>query len=423
LTILAEDRSARRDESAPPAHALPGPAAAGSTGAGRLGIVRLTVADFRSYRRARLDCGPAPVVLTGPNGAGKTNLLEAISFLAPGRGLRAAALAEPDRRENGTATPLHGRAPEGQGSEGRAWAVSAVLATATGPLVIGTGREAERRVVRIDGAARGGQKELAERLSVVWLTPEMDRIFVEAPKARRRLLDRLVYGFHPEHAAAVASYEHCARERMRLLGDGVRDDAWLAALEDGMARHGIALAAARRLTVERLDRAAAAGWPQFPRARLAMAGEVDRWIETMPALAAEERLRAGLAAAREGDAAAGKAQLGPQRSDLAVHEATRGLPAARGSTGEQKALLLSLMLGFVRALTAERGAPPILLLDEVAAHLDRARRAALFDALSDLGCQAWLTGTDEEVFGGLAGRAHFFRVLDAAVTASTGPAR
>jgi len=369
--------------------------------------VRLTVGDFRSYRRARLECGAEPVVLTGPNGAGKTNLLEAISYLAPGRGLRGAALAEPDRRENGTATG--------------AWAVAAVLATPTGPLAIGTGRDigAERRAVRIDGVARGA-RDLAECLSVVWLTPEMDRLFVEAPKARRRLLDRLVYGFHPEHAAAVAAYEHCARERMKLLAQGVRDDSWLAALEDGMARHGIAMAAARRLTVERLDRAAAAGWPHFPRARVALVGEVDRWIEAMPALAAEEKLRAGLAAAREGDAALGKAQLGPQRSDLAVHDAASGLAAAEGSTGEQKALLLSLMLGFVRALAAERGAAPILLLDEVAAHLDRSRRAALFDALHDLGCQAWLTGTDEEVFGGLASRARFFRVLDATVTASTG---
>jgi DNA replication and repair protein RecF len=190
-----------------------------------------------------------------------------------------------------------------------------------------------------------------------------------------------------------------------------------------MARHGIAIAAARRMTVERLDRAAAAGWPQFPQARVALAGEVDRWIETMPALDAEERLRAGLAQSRESDAAAGKAQLGPQRSDLVVREAARGLAAAEGSTGEQKALLLSLMLGFARALAADRGAAPILLLDEVAAHLDRARRAALFDALHDLGCQAWLTGTDEEVFGGLAGRARFFRVRDATVTESTGTAR
>jgi DNA replication and repair protein RecF len=420
LSILAEDRVV--ETTSPGASAMAGPGAAARTQAA---IVRLTVGDFRCYRRARLDCGPEPVVLTGPNGAGKTNLLEAISFLAPGRGLRGAALAEPDRRENGTATPVAEMAAS------QPWAVAVVLATPTGPLAIGTGREAgsERRAVRIDGVARSGQKDLAERLSVVWLTPEMDRIFVEAPKARRRLLDRLVYGFHPEHAAAVAAYEHCARERMRLLASqirsigGVRDDSWLAALEDGMARHGIAIAAARRTTVERLDRAAAAGWPQFPRARVAIAGEIDRWIETMPAIDAEEKLRAGLAAAREGDAAAGKAQLGPQRSDLVVREAARGLAAADGSTGEQKALLLSLMLGFVRALAADRGTAPILLLDEVAAHLDRSRRAALFDALHDLGCQAWLTGTDEEVFGGLAGRARFFRVRDATVTVSTGIGR
>lgn len=345
-------------------------------------------------------------MLTGANGAGKTNLLEAVSFLAPGRGLRRAALAEPDRR------------PGAAGEPGGPWAVAAVLATPSGPLAIGTGREAgtERRTVRIDGVSRGGQKDLAERLSVVWLTPEMDRIFVEAPKSRRRLLDRLVFGFHPEHAASLSAYEHCQRERMRLLADGVCDDAWLGALEDGMARHGIAVAAARRVTVERLDRTARAGWPHFPRATLALTGEVDRWLDAMPAVDAEERLRSGLAAARDGDAALGKAQLGPHRSDLAVHETTRGLAASEGSTGEQKALLLSIVLAHARALAAERGLPPILLLDEVAAHLDRSRRAALFDALHDLGCQAWLTGTDEEVFGGLSGRARFFRVFDATVT-------
>lgn len=397
MTTRAEDRASTAPLTPPPHPA----------GAAALAITRLSLSDFRCYRRLRLDCGPESVVLTGANGAGKTNLLEAVSFLAPGRGLRRAALAEPDRRARG------------QDEAGGPWAVAAVLATSAGPLAIGTGHEAgsERRVVRIDGVARGGQKDLAERLSVVWLTPEMDRIFVEPPKARRRLLDRLVFGFHPEHAASLSAYEHCQRERARLLGEGVRDDSWLAALEDGMARHGVAVAAARRVTVERLDRTAREGWPHFPRARLALAGEVDRWLETMPALAAEDRLRAGLAACRDGDAALGKAQLGPHRSDLAVNDLTRGFAAAEGSTGEQKALLLSIMLAFARALAAERGAPPILLLDEVAAHLDRSRRAALFDALHDLGCQAWLTGTDEEVFGGLAGRARFFRVFDATVTA------
>jgi DNA replication and repair protein RecF len=406
LSILAEDRI----EAAAPARPLPA----------KLAIVRLSLGDFRCYRRLRLECGTEPVVLTGPNGAGKTNLLEAISFLAPGRGLRRVALAEPDRRENETSTEPASAAPAslGRASAGP-WAVAAVLATPTGPLAIGTGREAgsERRAVKIDGVARGAQKDLAERLSVVWLTPEMDRIFVEAPKARRRLLDRLVYGFHPEHAGALAAYEHCARERMRLLGNGVRDDSWLAALEDGMARNGIAFAAARRVTVDLLDRTARAGWPHFPRARLSLAGDVDRWLDAMPAVDAEEKLRAGLAACREGDAAAGKAQLGVHRSDLVVHEATRGLAASDGSTGEQKALLISVVLAHVRALAEERGSAPILLLDEVAAHLDRLRRAALFDALHDLGCQAWLTGTDEEVFGGLAGRARFFRVFDATVTA------
>lgn len=376
----------------------------GAVHAARLAVVRLSLGDFRCYRALRLDCGAAPVVLTGPNGAGKTNVLEALSFLAPGRGLRRAHASELDRRVNG----------ESCGP----WAVSATLMTSTGPLAIGTGRDpgGERRVVRIDGAKHGSQKDLAERLSLVWLTPEMDRLFVEAPKSRRRFLDRLVFGFDAEHAEAVGAYEHYLRERAKLLAEGRTDDRWCAALEDGMARHGIAIAATRAAAVSRLDRACEASDPHFPRATLALDGEVDAWLTRMPALDAEERLRTRLAEARAQDAETGKASCGPHRSDLRVAERTRGLAAAQGSTGEQKALLLSLLLAYAREIARERGEPPILLFDEVAAHLDRVRRAALFDVLAELGCQAWLTGTDEEIFSPLAGRARFFRVLDATVT-------
>lgn len=366
------------------------------------GILRLALTDFRCYRRLRLDLGPEPVVLTGPNGAGKTNILEALSLLAPGRGLRGAALAEPDRRADGQAAGP--------------WTVAATIGTPTGPMQLGTGREGERRVVRIDGRPRAALKDLAEALSIVWLTPELDRLFLEAPKGRRRFLDRMVFGFDPEHAAALAAYEYCQRERQRLLAEGKRDDAWLAATEDGMARHGVALAAGRAAAVARLDRAARAGWPHFPRASLALAGEVDAWLGQMPALAVEDRLRERLADARAADAEAGKALVGPHRSDLIVRDAARGLLASEGSTGEQKALLISITLAFAAELAAARGNPPILLLDEIAAHLDRARRAALFEALGQMRAQAWLTGTDEEVFKGLSGRATFFAVFDATVT-------
>ncbi len=371
----------------------------------RAAVTRLTLTDFRCYARLRLDVGSAPVVLTGPNGAGKTNLLEALSYLAPGKGLRRARLADPDRHV-------------GSADAGR-WAVAATVEGAAGSSAVGTGREAEsaseRRSVRIDGA-NASQKDLSALLSIVWLTPEMDRLFMEGPSARRRFLDRLVFGFDPEHAGRVAAYEHVMRERARLLADGSNDTAWLDALEDGMARHGVAVAAARAQAVARLDQAAAEGVGPFPAARIAMAGELDQWLGEMPALAVEDRLREALRAGRAHDAQAGGAIAGPHRADLAVRFAAKDRPAAECSTGEQKALLLSIILAVSRELCRERGEPPVLLLDEVVAHLDGARRAALFDELAALGVQAWLTGTDDELFGGLRGRAQFFRVLDATLT-------
>jgi DNA replication and repair protein RecF len=371
----------------------------------RAAVTRLTLTDFRCYARLRIDVDVAPVVLTGPNGAGKTNLLEALSYLAPGKGLRRAKLAEPDRRAGGV--------------EAGRWAVAATIETAAGASHVGSGREAdaaaERRSVRIDGA-NASQKDLSTLVSLVWLTPEMDRLFMDGPSARRRFLDRLVFGFDPEHAGRVAAYEHMMRERARLLAEGGGDAAWLDALEDGMARHGIAVAAARSQAVARLDRAAAEGVGPFPAARVAMAGALDQWLAEMPALAAEERLRAALHAGRAHDAQAGGAIAGPHRADLAVRFAAKDRPASECSTGEQKALLLSIILAVSRELCRERGEPPILLLDEVVAHLDGARRAALFDEIAALGAQAWLTGTDDELFMALRGRAQFFRVLDAALT-------
>ncbi|HJS32171.1 MAG TPA: AAA family ATPase, partial [Alphaproteobacteria bacterium] len=245
-----------------------------------LSVARLSLTNFRCYAQLRLEVGPGPVVLTGPNGAGKTNLLEALSFLSPGRGLRRARLAEPDRRTHDGATV------------GR-WAVSTVLSAADGPLAIGTGHDAgddqsdsPRRVVRIDGAPGSSQSELALKLSVVWLTPDMDRLFEDSASERRRFLDRLVYAFDPAQAGRVAAYEHRMRERARLLAEGRGDPAWLDALEDGMAAHGVAIAAARAGTAARLDRACAQALGPFPQARLAVAGEIDAWLADGPALAA-----------------------------------------------------------------------------------------------------------------------------------------
>lgn len=373
-------------------------------------VSRLALTDFRCYRRLRLEVGPEPVVLVGANGAGKTNLLEALSYLAPGRGLRRAKLGEPDHR------------PQAEAAATGSWAVAAVLATASGTVGVGTGREAgegtakERRAVRIDGQPARGQKDLARLMSLVWLTPEMDGLFVGGAQARRRFLDRLVYAFDPEHAGRVAACEHHLRERGRLLEAGTADRTWLDAVEDGIARHGIAVAAARAGVAARLTRAAAEGIGPFPSASLSLVGEVDRWLAEMPALAAEERLRERLAAARSQDSAAGSTSVGPQKSDLETRFAQSGEIASRCSTGEQKALLLSVLLALAREVATERGTPPVLLLDEVVAHLDRARRAALFDELLALGAQAWMTGTDEEPFARLADQVQILHIFAGTVS-------
>src|SRR5579864_2558312 len=300
----------------------------------RLGVTRLAVTDFRNYRSARLELAAGPVVLTGPNGAGKTNLLEAVSLLSPGRGLRNARLGEFDRR--------------GEADETVGWAIAATVDTGRGAVRIGTGRDptgGERRVVKIDGENARGQAELGELIGLTWLTPQMDRLFIEGPSARRRLLDRLVLGLDPAHAGRVAAYEHAMRERSRLLRDGPADPVWLDALDETMAAQGIAVAAARRQTVEQLDRACAEADGVFPRARLALAGTVEAWLEEAPALAAEERFKAALKQTRTADAIAGGASLGPHRSDLAVSHAITGTPAESLSTGEQKALLISIEIG------------------------------------------------------------------------------
>ncbi len=369
---------------------------------GPVGVSRLALTDFRNYHTARLDLAAGPVVLTGPNGAGKTNLLEAVSVLSPGRGLRNARLADFDRR------PAEGDAETG-------WAVAATIETRRGPVRVGTGRDpagGERRVVRIDGENARGQAALGEIIGVTWLTPQMDRLFIEGPSARRRFLDRLVLGLDPAHAARVSSYEHAMRERSRLLRDGPHDPAWLDAIEETVAAQGVAVAAARRDAVERLDEACTAAEGPFPRARLSLQGAVEAWLDELPALAAEDRFRLVLKDSRVADAAAGGATVGPHRSDLMVAHAEKGIPAESMSTGEQKALLISIVLAHAKLQRQTRGEPPLLLLDEVAAHLDAARREALFTTLLDLESQVWLTGTDAAIFAPLHQAARFLSVSD-----------
>lgn len=369
-------------------------------------MVRLRLTEFRCYARAQLDLDRRPVVLTGPNGAGKTNLLEAVSLLAPGRGLRRAKLDEMGRR-NRTA--------------GQGWAVAASLVTQEGSVEVGTGCTSEsgsRRVVRIDGDPVKSQAALSRYVAAVWLTPQMDRLFQDGASGRRRFLDRLVFGFDAAHAGRVGSYEHAVRERARLLRDGGGDATWLETLERKMAERGIAIAAARRELTARLARLCAEPSGPFPGAAVAVRGAVEDWLDGAPALVAEERLRAALRDSRQQDAMTGGAAVGPHRSDMRVRHLAKEMPADQCSTGEQKALLIAIVLAHARLQTAENDRVPLLLLDEVAAHLDAKRRDALFDEILALGAQAWLTGTDRDLFDALGDRAQYATVRDSAVTLS-----
>ena len=373
-------------------------------------VFRLRLSDFRNYRHAALDLDARPVVLTGPNGAGKTNLLEAVSLLAPGRGIRRVRPTELDRvevvdKETG-ATRAH------------RWAVAATITGPSGEVDVGTGRDAQsdRRIVRIDGQDARSQSALGAFFSTVWLTPQMDRVFQDSAGERRRFLDRLIYGFDPAHAGRVNAYEKALRQRSRLLKDGVADDAWLAGLEAQMIERGIAIAAARLEMSGRLARACARGEGPFPGAGIGVAGDVEGWLADLPAVEAEDRFQAALVAGRRRDAETGGAAVGPHRSDLVVTHLAKGLPAAQCSTGEQKALLIAIVLAHARLQAAERGTVPVLLLDELAAHLDEDRRAALFDTILGLGAQAWITGTEPGIFEALGDRVQHVAVADAAIT-------
>jgi len=364
-----------------------------------------------------MDVDARPVVLTGANGAGKTNLLEGLSFLVPGRGLRRAKLADIMRRAPGEDAVT-------DALQHRPWGVAATLKTQGGAVDIGTAFEAapagkrDKRIVKVDGEIAKSQAVLADHVSALWLTPLMDRLFVEGPGARRRFLDRLVFDSDPAHAGRVRAYEHALRERMHLLRDGWKDDGWLASLEDTMATRGVAVAAARLDVTRRLSAQLAIDTGAFPGAAIEVVGDVESWLGDGPALAAEDRFRAALAAARRRDADDGRTGTGPHKSELTVRHLGNGQAAAICSTGEQKALLIALVLGAARLRADERGCAPMLLLDEIAAHLDSRRLNALFDEILGLGAQVWMTGTDASLFEPLAGRAQFFRVAEATVTAA-----
>lgn len=383
-----------------------------------LTLERLSLTDFRNYdhlvwrRQARIS------VLCGANGSGKTNLLEALSLLVPGRGLRGARLADLTRL--GTAH----------------WAVAARLGHAGDPFEIGTGTTAEaasgRRVFRLDGQPARNRAAITEQLCAVWLTPQMDRLFIEGPSGRRRFLDRLVLALEPDHARQVAAHDESLQGRNRLLQSGSADPAWLAALEHSLSRHAVAVSAARLALVRRMnaqnqaqnqaqDAGPAAG---FPPAHMALECRIASRLEAEPALAVEDWLRAALLTSRPLDASAGGTALGAHRADLLLSDLRTGRPAPLGSTGQQKALLIGIVLSHAGLIALARGEAPLLLLDEPLVHLDASHRAALFDALRGLPAPALLTGTDPEPFAPLSGTAEILSVEGGKLRSDEGfPAR
>ncbi len=366
-----------------------------------LSLTRLVLTDFRNYAHLAWRPSGRLVVITGPNGSGKTNLLEAISLLGPGRGFGRGRIGDLARR----------------GGSG-AWAVAGRFSRDGVPVDIGTGTgpdgSPDRRVFRLNGTEPRSQAELAGHAAAVWLTPQMDTLFQEGASGRRRFLDRLVWALEPGHAREASSHDTAMAERRRVLAGPRPDPAWLAGLEESIARHAVALAAARAGFVASLNAAPAAD-ALFPRTRMVLADPVADRLAAEPALAVETWLRAELAARRAADAVAGTSTLGAHRADMRLEDANSALPASEASTGQQKAMLIGVILAHAGLIAEARGFAPLLLLDEPAVHLDAARRGALWQALQALPAQAFVTGTDPEIFAGLRAAAEFVTTGDAAL--------
>ncbi|MBY0429382.1 MAG: DNA replication/repair protein RecF [Alphaproteobacteria bacterium] len=364
-------------------------------------ITRLHLEAFRNYDTLNLDLSNAPVILVGENGAGKTNILEAISLLSPGRGLRRAAIAE----LHNTHTPAD-----------KPWAAFFELHGKRGEVSIGMGRdpestaEKERRLLRIDGKTVKGQTALADHANVIWLTPEMDRLLAESASERRKFADRLAFALDPTHSTRINRYEEAMRARAKLLRDNNTDDAWLNALEASMAQDGIAIAAARNEWINHIRHHLNDDPHPFPRVTVSIDGFLEKYLQSHDALDTETLFKTMLKENRAHDAASGITTTGTHRSDLEVHHVTKNMPAHLCSTGEQKALLISLVLAQARLLCAIHQSAPLILLDDITAHLDEMRRDALAAQLIALGGQSWLSGTDTSFFTAFQQKAQFLTI-------------
>lgn len=366
----------------------------------KLKISKLVLTHFRNYESASLWFNEGPVILTGSNGAGKTNILEAVSFLSPGKGLRQVnRLEEVDQLLCDETYP---------------WTVAAQVGGLEGEMAIGTGRDqmskASKRLVKIDGKIVASQINLASIFSVMWLTPQMDGLFLQSASDRRRFLDRMVYNFNPEHVSHVYSYEYNMRERAKLLQTRP-DPQWLSVLESKMAERAVAIAAARLDALSFIQQAIDSAPTHFPKAVIRIDGMLEKWLVEYNALEAEEIFRKKLYETRSVDALSKRTQVGAHRSDMVVFHASHHMPASSCSTGEQKALLLSILLAEARAKIQWKQIIPVLLLDEVVAHLDEDRRLALYEELLDMNCQVFMTGTEETLFAPLSSHAQFLNIV------------
>ena len=380
-------------------------------------LSRLKLDHFRNYQQADLAIHAGQLVILGDNGAGKTNLLEAVSLLAPGRGMRRAKTEHLAYRASGFDTSCG--IADNDDADRLDWAVAATLENEDGNVQIGTGvppsAKQGNRIMRLEGMTVS-QADLGSHLTVSWLTPQMDGIFLDSPAARRRFLDRLVIAFDPAHIGRMSRYEKALRQRAHLLTEQRGDDSWFSALESVLAETAVAVTAARQSLIKALNQEAARGWFGFPGAELLLGGDTENWLSDMPALAVEDQLMLAARTARlNGDLA----MPGPHASEFqALHLASQ-VPANRASTGQQKAMLIAVILAHARLQDRRLGRVPVMLFDDVAAHLDAKRRGALFDAVQSLGGQCWYSGTDEGQFKELLKTAQFVKILPAKIAGET----